>query len=147
MTALATLVTMCFKHARTRVDFVNILGRWMDVVREVAAAPNGLQALAQVMRYILEVNEHVGSDALQVLLEREIGPQAKDTIVTAGQQLIEQGRKQGIEQVLLRQLRQRFGDQVDTQVEQRIVTASVEQIETWSMRVLSAATLAELFAN
>src|SRR5512140_3669316 len=154
-TALAKLVTMCFKHARTRPDFINILGRWMDVVREVAEAPNGLQALAQVMRYILEVNEHVGSDALQVLLEREIGPQAKDTIVTAGQQLIEQGRQegrkegrqQGFQEVLLRQLRQRFGDQVDTQVEQRIVTASVEQIETWSMRVLSAATLAELFAN
>ncbi|HMA03325.1 MAG TPA: Rpn family recombination-promoting nuclease/putative transposase [Gemmatimonadaceae bacterium] len=150
-TALAKLVTMCFKHARTRTDFVNILGHWIDVVREVAEAPNGLQALAQVMRYILEVNEHVGSDALQVLLEREIGPQAKDTIVTAGQQLIEQGRKQGIEQgfqqMLLRLLRQRFGDQVDTQVEQRIVTASVEQIETWSRRVLSAPTLAELFVD
>jgi len=123
----------------------------MDVAREVARAPNGLQALAQVMRYILEVNEHVAPEVLQALLEREIGPQAKDTIVTAGQQLIEQGRKegrqQGFQEVLLRLLRQRFGDQVDTQVEQRIVTASVEQIETWSMRVLSAATLAELFAN
>jgi predicted transposase YdaD len=114
-----------------------------------------LQALAQVMRYILEANEHVRPEALQALLEREIGPQAKDTIVTAGQQLIEQGRQegrqegrqQGFQEVLLRQLRQRFGDQVDTQVEQRIVTASVEQVETWSMRVLSAATLAELFAN
>ena len=84
---------------------------------------------------------------LQALLERNIGPEAKDIIVTAGQQLIEQGRKQGIEQMLLRLLRQRFGDQVDIHVEQRIVTASVEQIETWSMRVLSAATLAELFAN
>ena len=37
-------------------------------------------------------------EALQELLEREIGPEAKDTIVTTGQQLIEQGRKQGIEQ-------------------------------------------------
>ena len=35
MTALAKLVTMCFKHARTRADFIKILGRWMDVVREV----------------------------------------------------------------------------------------------------------------
>jgi hypothetical protein len=71
--------------------------------------------------------------------------------VTAGQELIEQGRQegrqQGIQEVLLRQLRQRFGAQVDTHVEQRIVTASIEQVEIWSMRVLSAATLAELFAN
>ena len=78
--------------------------------------------------------------------------------MTAGQQLIEQGRKQGIEQgiqqsrqrfqaLLLRWLRQRFGDEVDAHVEQRIATASVEQIETWSERVASAATLAEVFAD
>jgi len=153
-TALARLVAMCFKHARTRADFVQILGRWMDVVREVARAPNGLAALAPVMRYILEVNEHVAPEALQALLDREIGPETKDTIVTAGQQLIEQGRKQGIEQgrqrfqeVLLRQLRQRFGAEVDPHVEQTITTASVEQIETWSGRVLTAATLAELLAD
>jgi Domain of unknown function (DUF4351) len=146
-TALARLVALCFKYARTRADFVNILGRWMDVVREVTRAPNGLAALAQVMRYILEVNEHVGSEALQALLEREIGPETKDTIVTAGQQIFEQGRKQGTQQQLLRQLRQRFGAEVDPHVEQRITTASVEQIETWSGRVLTAATLGELLAD
>jgi hypothetical protein len=154
-TALARLVAMCFKHARTSADFVQILGRWMNVVREVARAPNGLEALARVMRYILEVNEHVAPEALQALLEREIGPETKDTIVTAGQQIFEQGRKQGVEQgiqqgfqqQLLRQLRQRFGAEVDPHVEQRIATASAEQIETWSGRVLTAATLAELLAD
>jgi hypothetical protein len=39
------LVAMCFKHARTAPDFLQILGRWMNVVREVIAAPNGLEAL------------------------------------------------------------------------------------------------------
>jgi len=107
---------------------------------------------------ILEVNEQVSPEALQALLEREIGPE-KDIIVTPGQKLIEQGRQQGLEQgrqqglqqaiqvLLLRQLRLRFGDAVDSHVEQRIGTASVEQLETWSMRVISAATLAELFAS
>jgi predicted transposase/invertase (TIGR01784 family) len=147
MTALAKLASMCFKHARTSPDFVPMLGRWINIVREVARAPHGLEALAQVMRYILEVNEQVRPEALQALLEREIGPETKDTIVTAGQQLIEQGRQQGIQGLVLRQLRQRFGEQVDTHVERRIATASVEQIETWSMRVLSAATLAEVLAD
>jgi hypothetical protein len=106
-TALARLAAICFKHARTSEDFVQILGRWMDVVREVARAPNGLEALAQVMRYILEVNEQVSPEALQALLEREIGPETKDTIVTAGQQLIQQGIEQGrqrFQAVLLRLL-------------------------------------------
>jgi len=102
MTALVRLVAMCFKHARTSADFVQMFGRWMDVVREVVRAPNGMAALAPVMRYILEVNEQVRPEALQALLEREIGPETKDTIVTAGQELIEQGRKQGIEQGIAR---------------------------------------------
>jgi hypothetical protein len=111
------------------------------------------------MRHILEVSEQVTPEALQALLEREIGPEAKDTIVTAGQQLIrqgieqgrqlgvEQGRQQGVQGLLLRLMRQRFGSLVDLQVEQRIATASVEQVEAWSLRVLSAASLAELFAD
>ncbi|HEX8111069.1 MAG TPA: DUF4351 domain-containing protein [Kofleriaceae bacterium] len=142
---------MCLKYARTRADFVRILGRWMDVAREVARAPHGLEALAQVMCYVLEVNEYVEPEELQGLLEREIGPEAKDAIMTAGQRLIEQGRQQGrqqgIQELLLRLLRQRFGDEVDAQVEQRIATASFEEIDGWSSRVLSAATLAELFAD
>jgi predicted transposase/invertase (TIGR01784 family) len=157
-TALAKLVTMCFKHARTRADFVDVLVRWIGVVREVAKAPNGLAALAQVMRYILQVNQQVDSEALQALLEREIGPEAKDVIVPTGQQFIEQGIQQGIQQgiakvrqpfqdLLLRLLRQRFGDQADARVEQRVATASIEEIETLSARVLSAVTLEELFAD
>jgi hypothetical protein len=126
----------------------------MDVAREVIRASHGLEALAQVMRYILEVNEHVDPEELQGLLERDLGPEAKDAIMTAGQRLIEQGRQQGIEQgrqrfqeLLLHLLRQRFGNEVDTRVEQRIAAASFEQIGTWSARVLSAATLTDLFAD
>jgi hypothetical protein len=44
-------------------------------------------------------------------------------------------------------LRQRFGAEVNTQVEQRIAAASFEQVDAWSARVLSAATLSELFAD
>jgi Domain of unknown function (DUF4351) len=75
--------------------------------------------------------------------------------MTAGQQIFEQGLKQGLEQgrrqgfqeSLLRLLRQRFGGAVTAPVEQRIAAASLEQIDAWSGRVLSAATLAELFAD
>jgi Uma2 family endonuclease len=47
---------------------------------------------------------------------------------------------------LLRQLRQRFGDEVHAHVEQRIAAAPAEQIDLWASRVLSAATLSELLA-
>ena len=98
---------------------------------------------------------YVERHALEALLEREIGPEAKEAIVTAGQQLIEQGRQQGLQQglrqgecaVLLRLLRRRVGNAVNADVEQRITTASVEQIDSWTERVLSAASLTELLAD
>ena len=52
--------------------------------------------------------------------------------------------------MLLRLLRRRFGHEVDVHAEQRVATASiaqVEQVEPWTERVLTVATLAELFAG
>jgi hypothetical protein len=64
---------------------------------------------------------------------------------------LEQGVKQGLEQgerkLLLRQLRRRFGAEVDGEIERRVAVAPAEQVEVWAERVLSAATLAELLAD
>jgi hydroxymethylglutaryl-CoA reductase len=67
--------------------------------------------------------------------------------MTAGEQLIQKGVQQGERALLLRLLRKRFGRQVDTNAEQRLATASAEQIDLWAERVLSAVTLAELLAD
>ena len=147
MTALAKLVEVCFKHARTRADLVELLGEWADTMREVVGAADGLEALALVMRYILLVNDHVEPEALQALLERAVGPEAKDTIMTAGERLIQQGVQQGERKLLLRLLRKRFGDAMDADTERRLAAASPEQLETWAERMLSAATLTELLAD
>ena len=67
------------------------------------------------------------------------------------EQGVKQGIKQGLEQgerkLLLRQLRRRFGAEVDGELERRVAAAPAEQIEVWAERVLSAATLAELLAD
>jgi len=39
-TALAKLVAMCFKYARTRTDFLQILGRWVDNRARSAPGPH-----------------------------------------------------------------------------------------------------------
>jgi len=151
MTALGRLVEACFKHARTRPDLLEILSSWADVVREVVRAPNGLEALALVMRYILLVNDHVEPEALQAFLERVAGPEAKDIVMTAGERLIQQGEARGIQQgeraLLLRLLRKRFGNEVDDDTERRVDAASTDQIAIWAERMWSAATLAELWAH
>jgi hypothetical protein len=60
---------------------------------------------------------------------------------------VKQGQEQGERNLLLRQLRRRFGVEVDGEIEHRVAMASVEQIELWAERVLSVATLAELLAD
>lgn len=120
-----------------------------------SGAPNGLEALAVVMRHVWLVNDHFRPDALYALLEREVGPDAKETAMTVGQQLIEQGkvegrlkgRLEGERALLLRLLRQRFGAELDDAAERRVAGSSLEQLETWSLWVLSAASLAALFAD
>jgi hypothetical protein len=79
------------------------------------------------------------------------GAEAKDTVMTAGERLIQEGEERGIQRgeraLLLRLLRKRFGNQVDGPTERRVEAASSEQIAIWAERVLSAATLAELLAD
>ena len=75
----------------------------------------------------------------------------QDIVEAWRQEAIREGVKQGLEQgerkLLLRQLRRRFGTQVDAQAELRVATAPAEQTEVWAERVLSARTLAELLAD
>jgi hypothetical protein len=67
----------------------------------------------------------------------------QDTVETARQK----GRQEGFQELLLHLLRQRFREAVNTQAEQRVAKASIEQIEIWARRVLSAATLDESLAD
>lgn len=83
--------------------------------------------------------------------DQEFLMETQDIVENWRREAIQEGYQEGFQQgeraLLLRQLRQRFGDAVDGNIEQRIETASLEQIDTWAMRVLSAVTLAELFAH
>ncbi|HKE20671.1 MAG TPA: DUF4351 domain-containing protein [Kofleriaceae bacterium] len=120
-------------------------------MRAVASAPHGLEALAQVVRYTLLVSEHVAPAEFAALLEREIGPEARETVMTIGEQLIQQGiergKLEGERAFLLKLIRLRFGDVVDEQTGLRIARASSEQLETWGERILSAASLSELLGD
>jgi predicted transposase YdaD len=153
-------VNLCFKYVRRGAQFAEVLSRSGDLMRKVRRTPGGREAFLFVWRYIsLVYDETEHHQALTTILEREIGPEAKDIIMTVGEQLMEQGRQQGIQEgreqgiqegergALLRLLRKRFGAQVNDDIESRVAAASPEQIALWLERVLSAATLAESLAD
>lgn len=146
-TALGTLVQLVFKHVRSVGDFESRMLQWVDIVADVLAAPNGLEALQLVMRYILQANKRVRHESLAKLLEREVGPKAKEAVMTAGEELIQQGFVRGEQRLLLNMLRKRFGNQVDGATEAVLAGASVEQLEAWGERLLSSSTLADVFAG
>jgi hypothetical protein len=152
---VTAFVDLCLKYARAGAQFVEILSRSGDLMREVHQTHGGRDALLFIVEYIFEVNDTEHHQALTAVLQRE----AKDIIMTIGEQFREEGREQGREQgrqegiqegergLLLRQLRKRFGAEVNAVTERRVALASPEQIGLWAERVLSAATLAELLAD
>ena len=71
----------------------------------------------------------------------------QDIVETWRREAIQEGLEQGERKVLLRQLRRRFGADVDSEIERCVAAASLERVEVWIDRVLSAASLAELLAD
>ena len=140
---LVLLAKVCLARASSS-DPVAMLHDYIDVVRAVAAGPDGLKALARVMRYIAEVSTRVDLDALSSFLILAAGPAAKDAIMTLAEEWRQEGRQQALQETLLLVLRQKFGKAVDANVEQRITVASADQLGSWVARVVGAATLADV---
>jgi hypothetical protein len=79
--------------------------------------------------------------------DQEFVMNTQDVVETWRREAIQEGLEQGERKLLLRQLRRRFGAEVNGETERRVAAAPAEQLEVWAERVLSAATLAELLAD
>jgi hypothetical protein len=103
-----------------------------------------------VVRFV-ERRASLEPDDLRAFLERVAGPDAKEIVMTAWDRLEERSEQRGIQKgeraMLLRQLRKRFGNEVDVDTERRLASASADQIAAWAERVLSAPSLAETLAD
>ncbi len=150
MTALARLSLWCLRHAREPWELVDRLGAWVDLVREVRAAPHGAAALALIMRYIFATTEPDKPEELVAKLLATVGDEGKEEIMTAADQLMErgraQGRQQGLRDVVLTQLRARFGALPDAVVA-RVGVAGTAELDRWSVSLLTAPTLDGVFAD
>lgn len=78
-------------------------------------------------------------------LAREVGPEGRELMMTAAEQLRSEGRTEGERELVLKLLRQRFGE-LNAKTEQRIAGAEGWELEQWTTRVLTAATLDEVLA-
>jgi hypothetical protein len=154
MSALGRLSLWCLRNARTPEQIVEGMSQWMGLVREVRQAPNGMAALVTIWRYVLLVGDRFGPEDLVARLLAAAGEDGKEEIVTAGEQLIERGRKEGLKEglqqgqkkTLLRQLQARFGALPDS-VLVRVKAAGSAELDLWADRILTAPTLEDVLGG
>ena len=137
------LVLYCFRHAKNPDELMQGLERCRDLIAEVCAAPNGAAALKAVWQYILFIHGAPPEVVLPGLAAVTPDP-IKEELMTAGEVLIERGRKQGEQRALLTVLAARFGS-IPPAVVAQVNAAEQAQVDAWLPRAGTASTLDEVF--
>jgi hypothetical protein len=123
------------------------LHRWATLLRELASAESGAEALITIFRYLSLVAEDLTPRTLLATLATA-DPKTRDTVMTT---LAEQwkaegrleGKVEGARLVLLAQLELKFGALPES-VRERVGNATESELSTWAARVLSAKSLEQL---
>lgn len=110
-------------------------------MRQVLAAPTGVQALLLRLRYILEVSQ-MGHETMGEFVKKELGTEAHEAFVSGAEQLRREGRAEAVAELL----EQRFGP-LPREARQKLQQASSDQIAHWIKRALSAACLEDVFLD
>lgn len=159
--ALASAALFLLRDARHSADVLADLRKLFDVLCAMAEAPRGAAALGILLRYAFQVGEIPEAD-LQTFAH-QLGPAAEEVFMTTAERIAERvraefnttaqqiadeerakGRAEGEAKLLVRLLERQFGS-LPPEVPERLRGASVEQLELWGERLLSAKTLAEIF--
>ena len=144
MTPGGRVAILSLKHGRAPVA-VRI-----QVLSPDARAPSARDVLAVVLRYILETS---GTEpaTLRRLLARQVGRKEAEEMLTTAERLRREGeakgeargRSEGKRDLLLLLLRQRFG-RLPAAAVARIGKAAAVELDAWSGKVLTAASLDEV---
>jgi hypothetical protein len=138
-TALGQISLFLLRTAGGNPDLDTALESWLDVLHRVRQAPDGSEMLPAVFQYAVLVSE-TPVDRFRKVVAR-LGPEMEEDFVTTADMLRAEGRVETLTQLLT----QKFGPLPDRAVA-KLHTATTEQLEGWTGRVLGATTLDEIFA-
>lgn len=116
------------------------IARFQDALGELLSKPNGHDALAAFLRYILATHEHIDRSALRATVSEAIGRKAEDDVVTVYEQLVSEGERNA----LLKQLAVKFG-RLSSDVEARVRGASTGELAAWLTNILTVTSLDDVF--
>lgn len=153
-----TLTLWALRDARTPERLLRSLTTWAAAMNALVAAESGREALLTIFRYLSLVVSDETRDSLRRVLSSS-APQVEHVVMTtmAEAWLAEgeargraegeaRGRAEGIRAVLRQLLEVRFGPLGEAEAK-RLESAGEEQLARWSLRVLSADSVAAVLAE
>ena len=159
MTALGRVTLLLLRYAQQAADAYELVGRlarYVELVREVHEAPNGVRAMLAVIRYIQSVTKQSTHEVRRAMQQHEVLLVDEDTywdIRSPGwreDQAREEGREEGLEKgqrnTLLKMLTARFGA-LTPQVQACVDAATNEQLDRMCIKILGAQTIEEVLAE
>ncbi|MFP4649150.1 MAG: hypothetical protein ACLFMS_08165 [Halorhodospira sp.] len=134
--------------------FVEDLGP-EDLVRLLRDLPPGHPLERPLLVYIARVYGSIEeADVLQAV-EQTRPEQAEELVMTVAEQWVQRGRQEGRQagrqegevELLLWQIRERFGSEAAERYRQQVEQADEAMIRTWSVRLLRAEAVEDVFAD
>lgn len=135
--------------------FAAALHEWADTLCKLLLDTTGQGARQTIESYIPKITR-LSRPRLGAVIEAHLGSEAMKKFVSIYDQAILEGRAQGeargeakgeakgLAKALLRQLRHRFGA-LPPPIVDRITTATLDDLDRWTLRVLDAGSLAAVF--
>ena len=141
----ARLVFWVLRDARSPRRLLTNLQHWANAFAEASAAPDGLRAVAVLVRYLWLVTEHLHFDTFRARLI-ELEPSTEPTLMTIAEQLRQEGAQRALTGMLIQLLETKFGTLADA-ARARIEVADLDALRRWVPRVLTAGTVDDLLAD
>jgi hypothetical protein len=176
LNAFGMLALLFLRDVRATERFLLRFPLWVDLLRSLQRAESGGDALMVLFRYVSMVADQLGLQRFQQVVHKVL-PEVEDSLMTIAEEMrqlglkegltiaeearqqgrqegLQEGRQEGLQQglhhgqsvLLVELLRIKFGS-VDEQVIQQLNAADESALRRYAQRILSAATLTEVFAN
>ncbi len=152
------LVAFTLKH-RQMADFREFLHILMPWILEAEAEGSHSASLVRsVLKYVIDRVPQGDKDLFVQEARHYLSPGLQGDLMTIAQQWEEDGRQKGKQEglqegvqlgkadLLLRQLRRRFGN-ISASITQRIMDADVKTLSVWGEKIINAADLEEIFTE
>lgn len=146
--ALATfpkLALWLLRDARDADTLFANLAFWVETFREALRAPNGMDAVKQLLSYISWVCSDMHFHEFREKIRQQL-PETEAATMTIAEELIQQGRTEGRIEVLSQLILQKF-ERLPPGYRDRLASATEEQLANYCRRLLEVDSLEAVFLD